>query len=336
VQMALMDELSNWPLLLAASLPDAIVLDVSTATDHVWSVVRATMNHPTMQKIPLLFFSSSQESGSVLELDYLTKPVHWEELKQALDQQLCTPESEAPTRTVLIVDDDSNTLDMHARMIQSQYPEDQVLYARNGYEALEIMRSTTIHLILMDLMMPKMDGFTLLETMREQENLREIPVIVLTGKLLTETDVDRLNQGVARVLSKGLFNIEETYQHIHQVLERKFTLSGEARRLVRQAMAYIHEHYSEQISRQDIAQYIGLTEDHLTRCFRQELGIPPIVYLNRFRVNQAKRLLRDDGRSVREIALSVGFIDSGYFSRVFRREIGTSPEAFRHTKPLET
>ena len=95
-----------------------------------------------------------------------------------------------------------------------------------------------VDLVLLDLQMPEMDGFEVLEVMRGMENLRKIPVIVVTGKILTEADMTRLNQGVAAVLSKGLFSIDETIAHISAALENKRRLSGEAQRLVRIAMAY--------------------------------------------------------------------------------------------------
>jgi AraC-like DNA-binding protein len=139
----------------------------------------------------------------------------------------------------------------------------------------------------------------------------------------------RLNQGVAAVLKKGLFGMDETMAHISAALERKRKLSLDAQRLVRQAMAYIHEHYTEPISRRDLAQHVCITEDYLTFCFRQELGITPIKYLQRFRVNQAKHLLKASHKTITEIALEVGFSDSGYFSRIFHRETGMSPEMFR-------
>jgi AraC-like DNA-binding protein len=67
----------------------------------------------------------------------------------------------------------------------------------------------------------------------------------------------------------------------------------------------------------------------LTACFRKESGVTPIAYLNRYRVKQARQLLTDTDQSITEIALEVGFSDSGYFGRVFRREVGVSPEAYR-------
>jgi YesN/AraC family two-component response regulator len=201
--------------------------------------------------------------------------------------------------------------------------------ARNGLEALDILQREGVDLVLLDLIMPELDGFGVLEAMREREATREIPVIVLTGQVLTEKEMARLNRGVATVLSKGLFSLEETLAHLDTALEGNRRLSAEAQRLVRESMAYIHGHYAEPISRTDLARHVALSEDYLTACFRKELGVTPIAYLNRYRVHQAKQLLSDTSKSITEIALEVGFSDSGYFSRVFRREVGLSPEAYR-------
>ena len=116
---------------------------------------------------------------------------------------------------------------------------------------------------------------------------------------------------------------------ISAALEHKRRLSHEAQRLVRKAMAFIHENYAQPISRKDIAKHVSIAEDYLTFCFRQELGATPIKYLQRYRVNRAKGLLISNENSITEIARMVGFSDSGYFSRIFHREIGISPEEFR-------
>jgi YesN/AraC family two-component response regulator len=204
-----------------------------------------------------------------------------------------------------------------------------VLTARNGVEAVAILRQEPTDLVLLDLMMPQLDGFGVLEAMRDQETTRDIPVIVLTGQVLTKRDMARLNRGVATVLSKGVFSVEETLAHVDRAMKRNRELSQQAQRLVRQAMAYVHEHYAEPLSRTDLAQHVALSEDYLTACFRKELGVTPITYINRFRVNQAQQLLLDTGRTIAEIARDVGFSDSGYFSRVFRREVGLSPTDYR-------
>lgn len=329
VQTVLMDETPDWLSQLTTSPPGAVVVDVSAAPQQGWNVLRAIKSQPGMQSLPVLFCSLSSDGGSVMELTYLTKPIGMVDLTQALDQHWLTSEAGDNTRVILIVDDDPATLKMHARIVQDHLPSYQVRPARNGLEALNILQQEQVDLVLLDLMMPELDGFGVLETMHENEGTRQIPVIVLTGQVLTEEDMVRLNRGVQTVLSKGMFSLEETLAHLDTALERSRQLSDEAQRLVRQAMAYIHTHYHEPISRADLARHVALSEDYLTSCFREELGVTPIAYINRYRVNQAKRLLIESGKSITEIALDVGFSDSGYFSRVFRREVGLSPDAYR-------
>ena len=329
LQTVFMDETADWLSQLVMSPQGAIVVDVSATAHQGWGVLKAIKGHPKMRHLPVLFCSLSPDGGSVLEFEYLTKPIELAELTRALDQHWLAPDADHDVRTILVVDDDLNTLEMHARIVQAHSPSHRVVTAGNGLEALDVLQRERIDLVLLDLMMPELDGFGVLEAMREKETMREIPVIVLTGQVLTERDMARLNRGVATVLSKGLFSLEETLAHVDIALERNRKLSGEAQRLVRQAMAYLHEHYADSISRADLARHVALSADYLTFCFRKELGVTPIAYLNRYRVNQAKQLLTDTCKSITEIALEVGFSDSGYFSRIFRREVGMSPEAYR-------
>ncbi len=317
-------QIDNWR-------PDAIVLDVSTDTALGWDALKEIKRSELLAGVPVFFYSTSQIDGALLELDYLTKPIEISELTKALDQHWLLPDAHHVTRTILVVDDEPGTLEMHARMVQSHSSHNRVVKARSGKEALEILHREIVDLVVLDLHMPEMDGFEVLAEMRTLESVRNIPVIVVTGKALTETDMGRLTEGVAVVLGKGLFSIEETISHISAALEHKRKLSDESRFLVRMAMGYIHQNFSQALSRRQIAQHVGITEDHLTFCFRQELGTTPITYLQRYRINQAKHLLKENRQSITEIASNVGFSDSGYFSRIFHRETGISPEAFRRS-----
>jgi len=332
VQVMLMNSLSIWQQKLLDITPDAILLDVSSAPEMSWDVLKTIRNSQAAKGIPVMFYKSTQDDGSVLELDYLTKPIEMTELTQALDQQWLLTNIDHPTHTILVVDDEPNTLDMHARIVESHSTSNLVLKAHNGREALDLLERTNIDLVLLDLLMPEMDGFGVLEMMHENEQMSKIPVIILTGKVLTEEDMERLNQGVITILEKGLFSLDETAAHISAALESKRRKSKEVQRHVRKAMAFIHNHFAENITRSDIAQYISISEDYLTFCFRQELGTTPITYLQRYRVNQAKHLLKDTDRAITEIALDVGFSDNSYFSRIFRRITGISPDKFRHKR----
>ncbi len=326
-----------WVARIAAQLPGVVILDARLALQYGWAAMTALKNDPVTADIPVLFLSLSenQERGAALALDYLTKPLDTATLVDVLHRQgLTWEENEAGYKVVLVVDDESGIRDVHARMVQSQLPRCRVLQAANGREALEIMQRARPDLILLDLVMPEVDGFGVLEAMHSSSTLRDIPVIVLTAKTLTESDMVRLNQGVTAVLQKGLFSIEETLVQVGEALERGWGAGGEAQQIARRVMAYIHEHYEEPLTREELAAYAGVGERHLNRCFRRETGMAPTTYLIRYRLKLAKTLLEKGELSVAEIALAVGFSDSNYFARIFRREIGVAPGAYKRGERL--
>lgn len=329
---------ADWWGCLLRVLPDAVALDLGLASEQGWEILKLIKENPTTRDIPVLFYSLEGPSGygSLLEIDYLTKPVGTAALAEVLKAQglLDRPVADQRASTVLVVDDEPDTLELHARIVKAQLPDGRVLQARDGREALRLIRQERPALILLDMMMPEMDGFAVLEAMRQEEGLRNIPVIVITGQALTAEDMARLNWGVASVLEKGIFTLDETMEHVASVLARKRKSSSENQRIVRQAMAYIHAHYAEPIALRDVAAHVGLSERHLTRCFRQEVGMTLNAYLNRYRLRQARALLEAGDKSITEVALAAGFSSSSYFARIFREEMGVSPRSYlRGTKP---
>lgn len=322
---------------LAVGELDAIILDLPLATKHGWEILKTLKESPRTQDLPVLFVNldGSQDQGSLLSLDYLGKPLKTAELAQALlvNGLLGNEDSQVKKgKSILIVDDDPGILELHTRILQNQSQDYKIQQAKDGREALEFIQQQPPDLVLLDLMMPEIDGFQVLEKLRDEERTRNIPVIVVTGQSLTQEEMTRLNCGVASVLSKGMFTVAETLHHISEVLENHRRMGSETQRLVLRAMAYIHVHFHETIARKDIADYVGLSERHLTRCFHQEVGITPISYLNRYRVWQARQLLERGDKGITEIALDVGFSSSGYFTRVFREEVGISPSVYKRKR----
>lgn len=326
-----LDPLDDGQANLSADAASSVVVDTSMVPNQGWRVLGQLKDNPLTRESPILFYAFNEERGAQLELDYLSKPLPLADLASALNQPSTFADEDPKEKVLLIVDDNPRTLEMYVRIVQEQPAPYRALTARNGREALAVLETEHPDLILLDLAMPEMDGFGVLEAMRENETARDIPVIVLTGQVLTEHAMARLNRGVTTILEKGMFSVEDTLAHIEAALLGKQKLGGEAQRLVRRAMAYLHEHYTEAISREELARHVGMNSDYLTYCFRKELGMTPIAYLNRYRINQAKLLLAERQLSITEVGMAVGFSDSGYFSRVFRKEVGVSPEAYRRS-----
>jgi signal transduction histidine kinase/DNA-binding LacI/PurR family transcriptional regulator/AraC-like DNA-binding protein/DNA-binding LytR/AlgR family response regulator len=324
------------PSAILSTPPDIVVVDLKLATERGWEILRMLKTNHATRGIPVFYceLAGDKAGGPLADIDYLTKPIGTKELAEALTSQgLLTEEETGITqKKILVVDDDPAVLEMHARIVETQLPGCLVLQARDGREALALLRREKPDLVLLDLFMPELDGFGVLEAMQADASSRNIPVIVLTGQTLTAEELSRLNRGVASFIEKGLLSVEEMMEHVVAALAHRRRPGSESYRTVLKALAFIHAHYAEPISRSDIAAHVGLSERHLTRCFRQETGITPITYLNRYRVKQAKSLLEAGDKGITEIAMEVGFSTGGYFTRVFRQEVGISPTAYLQSR----
>jgi signal transduction histidine kinase/DNA-binding response OmpR family regulator len=326
VRLCRVDEEAGWLPQLTAAPPVALILDDKLAAREGWTIIGMLKRQSATEHIPVLVYSLDLEhdQGELLELNYLHKPLRPEQLAEELARY---GEAETGQRVVLVVDDDPGILDLHCRLVEQNGC--RTIKARNGREALDAIEQTRPDLILLDLMMPVMDGFAVLDALRSRVATRDIPVIILTARVLSEADVERCNRGVAAILSKGVFDAAETLKHIEVALARQRTLGSATQRLIRRAMAFIHAHYAESLSREDIARHVGISADYLTDCFRQELGVPLITYLNRYRIRQARELLENTDLKITQVALAVGFSESAHFTRTFQREVGVAPRAYR-------
>ena len=121
---------------------------------------------------------------------------------------------------------------------------------------------------------------------------------------------------------------DEIVAALHRSLFGGEELPLQTSALVKRAIAYMHQNYTRPLARWEIAETIDVSANYFSHLFNKELGLSPWDYLNRFRVNQAKELLRRTQGSVKGIAGQVGFKDPKYFSRVFRKLTGLSPNFF--------
>jgi len=195
--------------------PAAITLDVMMPEMDGWSVLRALKADPALRKIPVIMLTMIDDRTrgySLGAVDYLTKPVDRELLNKALSHYYCAD----GTCPVLLVEDDIETREVMARTLTKGGWT--VSEAGNGQEALDIMSDLQPQLILLDLMMPVMDGFDFLVAMRARPEWRAIPVIVVTAKDLTTDDRERLAGRVEEVIEKSAYTREQLLEHVSEVV----------------------------------------------------------------------------------------------------------------------
>jgi CheY-like chemotaxis protein len=180
--------------------PRVILLDVTMPRMDGWEVLRALRSDPELGSTPVIMVTVLDEQNLAFSLgatDYLHKPVEWGQLREAMERFRPTVH-EGP---VLVVDDDP---DVRERMTTLLTREGwRVTTAENGRAGLEAVGARKPGLVLLDLMMPELDGFGFLRELRARPDWRDIPVVVLTAKDVTADDRRRLGGKADRVLQKG-------------------------------------------------------------------------------------------------------------------------------------
>ena len=195
--------------------PAAITLDVMMPRMDGWAVLRILKADPELHNIPVIMLSMIDDRTrgySLGAVDYLTKPVDRKLLQKTLSRYYCT-DGNCP---VLLVEDDVETRRIMAHALEKAGW--QVSEASNGQEALNMMPDVQPRLILLDLMMPVMDGFGFLAAMRARPEWEQIPVIVITAKDLSREDRSRLSGCVEEVLEKNAYTRDQLLKHVHEAV----------------------------------------------------------------------------------------------------------------------
>ncbi len=191
--------------------PDAITLDVMMPSMDGWAVLSGLKADPELANIPVIMLTivDNKNMGYALGAsDYLTKPIDRDRLRAILNKY----RSDRTPCPILIVEDDAPTREMIRRMLEKEGLT--VMEAENGQIALERVAENQPELILLDLMMPQMDGFTFVNKLQQQESWRSIPVVVLTAKDITPEDRLRLNGYVENILQKEAYTCEELLNQV--------------------------------------------------------------------------------------------------------------------------
>ncbi len=235
-----------------------------------------------------------------------------------------------------------------------------IFQAENGREALEIYQKEKIQIAVLDIEMPGINGIEAAERIREQD--KECCIIFLTAfdefayakKAITVRAMDYLlkpydEQELMLVLEEAMHQAGEREDKTgdfgkakdtearktaerETAKEQSYEADNENVRMVKVTDVinqYIQENYRCDISMQDAARHMNYSEAYFCKLFKQCFGRNFTSYLTEYRVNEAKRLLTQPTVNIKEIGKAVGYADSNYFTKVFRRITGQSPTEYR-------
>jgi CheY-like chemotaxis protein len=194
--------------------PDVITLDVLMPGMDGWAVLAALKGDEATADIPVIMVTivDDEHVGYALGASaYLTKPLDRDRLLSVLRE--CVPGQ--ATGRVLVVEDDRDTRDMLCRIVEREGWEP--VQAVNGREGLDRVHEAPPSAIVLDLMMPEMDGFSFVSTLRQEAQFRSIPIVVVTAKDITPDDMQRLG-GVEKVIQKGAMTKEDLLAELRHLV----------------------------------------------------------------------------------------------------------------------
>jgi signal transduction histidine kinase/AraC-like DNA-binding protein len=314
---------------LMGGLPAALAWDMSASDPGDWALIETIRAYPLLLQLPFLMFHSAPDQSAPGLAGSLTSVLLKPAATDTLLDMVRTLARQADGGMILIVDDDPQACSFYALTIERSTLNLKPKTARNGLEACQVMTQENPALVILDLLMPEMDGFDVLRWMRGRKETLNTPVLVLSGQVLSTQDIDRLDDSFVTFQNKGILSKTELVDRLEGELAPKGHLSQATSLLVKQAIAYIHASYRKPISRQEIALALGVHKDYLSRIFAQEMHISTWDYLIRYRILMAKEHLEASDDSIMTIAMDTGFNDSSYFSRVFQKETGLTPREYR-------
>src|SRR5499426_756795 len=198
--------------------PTAITLDVIMPDLDGWSVLAALRQDAELADTPVIIITIVDEHRRGIALGaagYLTKPVDRERLHRLVSRF----RAQVPPTRVLLVEDDAVQRERMRGWLEG--PQWTVREAENGREALKRIQESKPDVILLDLMMPEMDGFAVVAALQKEATWRDIPVIVITSRDLDARDRERLNSGVQSVLVKEMFRPADLIERIRRVVHAK-------------------------------------------------------------------------------------------------------------------
>jgi DNA-binding response OmpR family regulator/two-component sensor histidine kinase len=296
------------------------------------------------------------EQGSVFTVRMPLGSAHLkeEEILVVEEKEITSHQRSLYRYNVLIVDDDEEIGAYIAQELGYYY---HITSVTSGREALRLLLAESdkqFDLVVSDVMMPEMDGFTLLRMIKTNMHLNHIPVVMLTSKAAVANRLEGLEKGADAFLAKP-FDMEELHMVINNLISTNLRLKGKYsglqqpkdkieekpvkgnnELLMERILKVVNEHLDDSdFGVEDLAKEVGLSRAQLHRKMKDMTGIAVSEFVRNIRLEQAVRLLEEQKINVTQVAYSVGFSNLAHFSTVFRKQFGVSPTEYIEQKGLK-
>lgn len=231
-------------------------------------------------------------------------------------------------KTILVVEDDQTLLDITSEVMRGHF---NVIPALNGTQAWDCLNKEKIDCIVTDLALPDIDGVELLIKLRDANF--HTPVIIVTGKSSLYYAEKCADLGVYGYINKP-YDINYLIKRVNAAINpEKNNISESSENTihpkVKKCVKYINLHFAEPINKNSVSEQLGITPDYLTKLFHNDVGIPFVSYLNRVRVEAAKKMLSSSSLSLVEIIGKSGFGTMQHFFKQFKKHTGFTPNEYR-------
>lgn len=249
------------------------------------------------------------------------------------------------TYKVIIVDDEKNIRDRLAKFFPWEDFHFEVAgVAGDGMAALKLVEEFQPQLVFTDIRMPKMDGMQLaaklyhyfpqikiviLSAYNEFEYARKAIDCNVRGYLLKPIMKNDFIELMSKLAKEGYPEERVLAAPEEELSQHTEAQPKEKNKYVQFAKKYVQEHYAENLSLKDISQEIYIHEAYLSKLFNEDVGEGFSSYVNRIRIEHAKKLMRYTDYQLKDISDLVGFQSHSYFNRVFKQHVGVSPLVFR-------
>lgn len=244
---------------------------------------------------------------------------------------------------LLLVEDNEELLYLMERILSRHY---HVLIAKDGLEALDIIKDNEIDIIISDVMMPEMDGLELCRTLKSNLETSHIPIILLTAKNTAEDRIECYNAGADGYISKP-FELKILEARINNFIMHKKNKQEEFRTNVEvnidsletssidkefldKVISVIKSNMSEgDFDVVQLADALAVSKSSLYRKMKIATGLSPIEFIRNIRLKHGSQLLKDRSISVAEVAYECGFSNPKYFATCFKEEFGVTPKEYQ-------